>query len=59
LVRIRVEGHYYDPDGHHLNYSTLDGTDKGYDMVFETDGKKVTSFRTGTVEAIALVEGCS
>jgi len=52
LGRIRVEGHHYDPDGHYLNYSTVDSIDKDYGMVFETDGKKVTSFRTGTVEAI-------
>ncbi len=28
-------------------------------IVFETDGRQVTSFRVGTLAAIALVEGCS
>jgi hypothetical protein len=56
--RIEVERHHYDPDGHYLNYSPVDSADKGLGMVFETDGKKVTSFRTGTHAAVALVEGC-
>ncbi len=57
--RITIEGHQYDPDGHYLNYSPRNSRDQGYGMVFETDGHKVTSFRTGTHAAIALVEGCS
>lgn len=57
--RIRVEPHHYDPKGHYLNYSPESTGEREYGMVFETDGEKVTSFRTGTVTAIALVEGCS
>lgn len=57
--RITVEAHHYHPDGHYLNYSTTERADQSYGMVFETDGAKVTSFRTGTLKAIALVEGCS
>jgi hypothetical protein len=57
--RIQVEGHHYDPSGHYLNYLTTGSVDRELGMVFETDGKKVTSFRTGTLAAIALVEGCS
>lgn len=57
--RITVETHHYDSSGHYLNYSTVSRADREYGMVFETDGVKVTSFRTGTLGAIALVEGCS
>jgi hypothetical protein len=58
--RIKVGPHHYIPEsGHYLNYFPLDKTDSGYGMVFETDNGIVTSFRIGTVAAIALVEGCS
>ena len=57
--RISVEQHRYDPDGHYLRYTPVDATDRPYGMVFETDGKRVTSFRVGTAAAISLVEGCS
>ena len=57
--RITVEPHHYDPQGHYLVYSPADTTEREYGMVFETDGRKVTSFRVGTLAAIALVEGCS
>lgn len=57
--RISVEGHHYDPEGHYLRYTPVDEADRPYGMVFETDGKKVTSYRTGTAAAIALVEACS
>lgn len=58
--RIKVEPHHYAPDtGHYLKYVPADPADRGYGMVFETDGGKVTTFRTGTVEAVTLVEGCN
>ena len=58
--RITVEPHHYIPEsGHYLNYTPADSKDRNYGMVFETDNGVVTSFRTGTIEAIALVEGCS
>lgn len=57
--QLTVEPHHYDPDGHYLNYLPNSVVDHDYGIVFETDGAKVTSFRTGTVAAIALVEGCS
>lgn len=57
--RIRVERHHYLPDGHYLEYRPVDPADRCYGITFETDGKLVTSFRVGTIEAIALVEGCS
>lgn len=57
--RITVEPHHYEPEGHYLNYSPSSGIEHEYGIVFETDGARVTSFRTGTLAAIALVEGCS
>jgi hypothetical protein len=58
--RITTEPHHYAPEtGHYLNYDPPDRADRNFGMVFETDKGKVTSFRTGTLAAIALVEGCS
>lgn len=58
--RITTEPDFYNPEmGHYLNYTPSDASERGYGMVFETDGKTVTHFRTGTIAAIALVEGCS
>ena len=56
--RIKVAPHHYIPEsGHYLNYFPI--RKNGYGMVFETDNGVVTSFRVGTLAAIALVEGCS
>jgi hypothetical protein len=57
--RISVEPHHYEPEGRYLNFSPVAGVERKYGAVFETDGVKVTSFGTGTLAAIALVEGCS
>jgi hypothetical protein len=58
--RIRVEPHKYDPEtGHYLFFVPKDSSDKGHEIVFETDGKRVTQFRVGFSSAKALVEGCS
>jgi hypothetical protein len=57
--RITIEPHHYIEKGHYLIYSPKEPADSGLGMVFETDGEKVDSFRTGTLSAIALVEGCS
>lgn len=58
--RITVKPHHYIPEsGHYLNYVPDDLNSRNYGMVFETDKGVVTSFCTGTIEAIALVEGCS
>jgi hypothetical protein len=57
--QLLIEPHYYDPAGHYLNYVVSGNRDRDRGIVFETDGSKVTSFRTGTQAAIALVEGCN
>jgi hypothetical protein len=49
----RTEPHKY-TDGHYLVVET--GTDRRF--VFETDGMKVTRYRSGAVPAVEWVEGC-
>ena len=47
----------YDPKGHYL---TVTPTDKNapYRIVFETDGKVVTNYRSGQLPAVEYVERC-
>ena len=55
---VIVEPHKY-IDGHYLEIKsgTDSATAKG--IVFETDGKKVTTFRAGFWDPVRWVEGCS
>lgn|SRR5262249_61968230 len=55
-AQVKVEPHVYVDGGHYLNFVPM-GRPK-FGIVFETDGQRVTSFRVGTLAAIALVEGC-
>jgi hypothetical protein len=57
--RIRVEGHPYVPTGHYLVYTPADPNLQHLGMIFETDGKVVTSFRSGRKDAVGQIEGCS
>jgi hypothetical protein len=52
---IRVEPNHYDDNDHDLTLTSSDGR---FGMVFETDGKVVTSFRVGMLEPVGYVEGC-
>jgi hypothetical protein len=56
---LTTEPHRYVDDGHYLYYSPNITSGQKVRIVFETDGQTVTSFRVGTLEATALVEGCS
>ena len=48
---------YVGPEGHYLTY---DADGKGGDLlIFETDGKKVTSFRAGEETSVQAIEGCA
>jgi hypothetical protein len=51
---IRVERHKY-TDGHYLIVDTA----AGRRLVFETDGTRVTRYRSGMVPQVDWVEGCS
>jgi hypothetical protein len=52
--RISVMPHHY-TDGHYLIVSGPDGLK----LLFETDGSKVTTFRSGREPEVSYVEGCS
>ena len=57
--RIKVTQHDYPPVGaHYMIFTPVDTEDHAYQMLFETDGAKVTRFRVGLKEAVALKEGC-
>jgi hypothetical protein len=56
---IKVTQHDYPPVGaHYMIVTPVDTEDHAYQMLFETDGAKVTRFRVGLKEAVALKEGC-
>lgn len=58
-ARIEVTQHHYPPAGaHYMIFTPVDIADLGYQMLFETDGSKVTQFRIGTRAAVGQVEGC-
>jgi hypothetical protein len=54
---ITSEPHTYVEEGHYLIYDP-DGPG-GSRLLFETDGKVVTRFRSGEQEAVGYVEGCA
>lgn len=55
--RVRVEPHKYTgPQGHYL---IVTGDDGKVEMIFETDGSKVVSYRAGREPQVRYVEGCS
>jgi hypothetical protein len=57
---IVVRSHHYPPAGaHYMIFNAADPEDRGFQMLFETDGSAVTRFRTGTVAAVGQVEGCA
>lgn len=51
---LEIENHSYDEAGHYLKIKS-----GNFGMVFETDGKKVTSFRSGRFPEVEYVEGCA
>ena len=54
--RVTITPHKYTPDGHYL---TVTPTDKSpHRIVFETDGKVVTEYRSGSLPAVEYVERC-
>jgi len=58
--RIEVQPHPYDaPEGHYLVYVPRDAADSSFRIIFETDGKRVTTFRAGRRPAVEYIEGCA
>ena len=54
--RVKTEPHKY-VDGHYLIVASP--ADSMRRLVFETDGKRVTSYRVGRMPEVMWVEGCS
>jgi hypothetical protein len=54
---LRTMPHKYVGDGHYLIFTPA-GPDSGFRIVFETDGRRVTSYRAGSEPAVEYVEGC-
>ncbi|HEY9834592.1 MAG TPA: hypothetical protein V6D26_28840 [Stenomitos sp.] len=57
--RITVTPAKYAPNGHYLIFTPKDRNDAHYRIVFETDGNRVTEFRSGKQPEVEWVEGCS
>lgn len=57
--QIKVTPHKYVQGGHYLTFIPKDRTNQNYRVVFETDGKRVTQFRSGKLPEVEYVEGCS
>lgn len=54
--RVSVQPHKYLPAGHYLVVTTP--SDANLRLVFETDGKAVTTYRVGREPEVEQVEGC-
>lgn len=53
--KVKVSPHPYSgPEYHYLTVNPQ----KGFAIIFETDGKKVTSYRTGKLPQVRWIEGC-
>lgn len=58
--RISVRPHpFTGPVGHYLVHVPDDPSVKGFELLFETDGTKVTTFRTGVIAFVEAPEGCA
>ena len=57
--RITVQGHPYVPAGHYLVYTPADPALQHLRMIFETDGRVVTTFRAGLQGPVSWIEGCA
>ncbi len=56
--QLKVTRHTYDVHGHYFTFVPKDSRDKGYRLLFETDGHKITEFRAGKLPEVEAVEGC-
>lgn len=59
-TRLVVTQHHYPPEGaHYMTVRPAETSDREYQIRFETDGDRVTRFRTGLQHAVSQVEGCA
>jgi hypothetical protein len=52
--QFKVDDHAYTDKGHYIQIRR-----GNYMIVFETDGKQVTSYRAGKIPEVQYIEGCS
>ena len=57
--QLRVSRHAYDPKGRYLEVVPRDRGERDRRVVFETDGRRVTSIRAGRLPEVRYVEGCA
>lgn len=56
---IVQEPHPYVTRGHYLVFVPRDRTDKNYRVIFETEGRVVTRYRSGKLPEVGYIEGCA
>ncbi|MEO5618724.1 MAG: DUF3221 domain-containing protein [Candidatus Eisenbacteria bacterium] len=56
--RVEVQPHKY-VDGRYLIVRPAVLADSGYRVIFETDGRQVTRYRSGRLPEVRWIEGCS
>ena len=56
--KVKVTPHKYIPDGHYLTVTPIDPAEANYQLVFETDGDRVTYIRAGQKPEVNLTERC-
>jgi hypothetical protein len=56
--RVTIQPHKY-TKGHYLVIAPAAASDSAYRIVFETDGQKVTKYRSGKQPQVSYVEGCA
>lgn len=54
--KVKVSPHKYVEGGNYLEVTSTDGRSA---LIFETDGKVVTSYRVGRLPEVRWIEGCS
>lgn len=59
--RIETQPHPYGgPEGkHYLVFTPADAADQHLSLIFETDGQRVTRFRSGLADPVSWIEGCA
>jgi hypothetical protein len=56
--RVEVQPHKY-VNGHYLIVRPAATADSTFRLIFETDGKRVTTYRSGRLPEVRWIEGCS
>lgn len=57
--RVRRSRHAYVRGGHYLKIIPARASERGRRIVFETNGRRVTSIRAGRLPEVYFIEGCS